>query len=150
LEACTSVNYQSWTICAASKKCEDGSVLAPSSSIIDVCAAHLSVTNLIAEQQLTLLPYTNRTPCGEKPDHSRAIKELYAQMSADVVQTVEKKHPGDAGKIRVRTSHTSVHDQLLLGSLLLQAFDEGQPGATFDKLAKRIEEVHPTMSPIFQ
>jgi hypothetical protein len=119
-------------MCAASRKCEDGSVLAPSSSIIDVCAAHLSGTNLIAEQQLTLLPYTNGTPCGEKPDHSRAIKELYAQMSADVVQTVETKHPGDAGKIRVRTSHTSVHDQLLLRSLLQQAFDEGQAWATFD------------------
>jgi hypothetical protein len=50
--------------------------LAPSSSIIDVSAAHLTGTNckLAAELQLVLLPNTNGTPCGEKPDHSRAIK----------------------------------------------------------------------------
>jgi hypothetical protein len=131
-------------MCAASRKCEVGSVLAPSSSIIDVCAAHLSGTNLIAEQQLTLLPYTNGTSCGEKPDHSRAIKELYAQMSADVVQTVETKHPGDAGKIRARTSHTSVHDHFC--SKLLMKDKLGQLLTSLLSVLK----VHPTMSPIFQ
>jgi Zn-finger protein len=67
-----------------------------------------------------------------------------------VVQTVEKKHPGDAGKIWVCTSHTFVHDQSLLGSLLQQAFDVGQALTTFDKRAKCTEDVHPIMSPIFR
>jgi hypothetical protein len=53
---------------------------------------------------------------------------LFAQITADVVQPKkdEKKHPADAGKIRVSTPNTYVLDTLSLGSLLQQAFDVSQ------------------------
>jgi hypothetical protein len=58
---------------------------------------------------LLLVPYINRTRCGDWSDHPKQLKEWYRQRQAwlanilaNIVAAAETRHPGDAGKMKER------------------------------------------------
>ena len=71
-------------------------------SIIDVAAGHLVGQDVAQTEDLTLVSWTQGTPCGHKPDHSASMKKVFNGLIASLATTAEKHHLKDAGLLKVR------------------------------------------------
>jgi hypothetical protein len=50
---------------------------------------------------LLMVPFTQGTPFGEEPYHSKGMKEFFALRRAAIIATVESHFPKDVGRIKV-------------------------------------------------